>query len=113
MTLDAGECGMEFEMNLPTPYLYAIYGEPAQNPRHSTRVEAETFWSADGNEKYRPRDREGNLIEIVYPDESEDLSDDDCPPHPIVNERGAGCASRRAGPGLCSHRLRLCPCHPH
>ena len=82
MTLDAGECGMEFEMNLPTPYLYAIYGEPAQNPRHSTRVEAETFWSADGNEKYRPRDREGNLIEIVYPDESEDLSDDDCPPSP-------------------------------
>ena len=77
MTLDAGECGMELEMCLPSPFLYAIYGEPVQNPRHSTRVEAETFWSADGNEKYRPRDREGNLIEIVYPDESEDLSNDD------------------------------------
>ncbi len=35
-----------------------------------TREQSETFWSSDGNDKYRPRDRDGNLIEIVYPDEN-------------------------------------------
>ena len=39
-----------------------------------SKVQAEAFWSKKGNEKYRPRDRDGNLITIFYPDEDVDQS---------------------------------------
>ena len=32
-----------------------------------TLEEAEDFWSSDDNDQYRPRDRNGNLIEIIDP----------------------------------------------
>lgn len=40
--------------------------------QYMTRQEAEAFWSQPGNDKYRPRDQDGNLIEIVYPDEQDE-----------------------------------------
>ncbi|MDB3891492.1 pentapeptide repeat-containing protein [Alphaproteobacteria bacterium] len=53
---------------------------PAENP-YSTEperlssAEAKSFWNEPGNDKYRPRDRDGNLIKIVYPEDSGDDPD--------------------------------------
>lgn len=53
---------------LPTPWLYPH--QVSDDERYMTLEEAETFWSQPENDKFRPRDGDGNLIEIVYPDDS-------------------------------------------
>ena len=51
---------------LPTPYLSDSETSKATG-RYMTVEEAEDFWSSDDNDQYRPRDRNGNLIEIIDP----------------------------------------------
>lgn len=48
-----------------------------------SKVQAEVFWSEPENDQYRPRDRDGNLITIVYPNDSEDQSLQDQPLTPL------------------------------
>jgi hypothetical protein len=47
---------------LPTPF---------ENGVHITLREAEDFWSQPGNDEHRPRDINGDLIKIVYPEDKE------------------------------------------
>ena len=57
------------ENYLPPPFeMYGEDGEPSKD-RYMTESEAEAFWS-EWYERHRPRDRDGNLIEIVYPDDN-------------------------------------------
>ena len=59
-------------ITLPPPWHEDIVNGISKRGRYLNITEAEAFWSQEGNDQYRPRDRDGNLIEIVYPNVKQD-----------------------------------------
>jgi hypothetical protein len=53
------------------PFNLPVGTTPFENGVHITLREAEDFWSQPGNDEHRPRDINGDLIKIVYPEDKE------------------------------------------